>query len=46
MLHLEAEVYKNTSSLKSDMVGNLGEHISTSRWIMITQVFGELHFVF
>ena len=30
----------------SDRVGHLGEYISTSRWIMIVQIFGELHFVF
>lgn len=44
MLHLEVD--KNISSLKSDVAGNLGEHISTSRWIITAQIFGELHFFF
>lgn len=47
MLHLEAEIYRNIiRSLNPDMVGNWGEHISTSKWIMSMQIFGELHFVF
>lgn len=46
MFHLEAEIYKNINSLKSDTAGNLGEHISTSKWIMIMQIIGELYFVF
>lgn len=46
MLHLEAEIYKNINSLKSDTAGNLGEHISTSKRIMIMQIIGELYFVF
>lgn len=46
MFHPEAEIYENINSLKPDTVGNLGEHISTSRRIMIMQIIEELHFVF
>lgn len=41
MFYLEAKVYKNATSLTPDTVGNLGKHISISRWITIMQIFGE-----
>lgn len=35
MFRLEAEAYKNMSSLRPDPEGNLGKHISFLRWIVI-----------
>jgi hypothetical protein len=42
ILHLETKGYENITSLKPDTMGNLGKHISISRWIAIMQIFGEL----
>lgn len=46
MFCLEAKDFKNVIPLKPDTVGNLGKHISVSRWITLMQIFGESHFVF
>lgn len=46
VFYLEAKVYKSVTSLKPATVGNLGKHISISRWITIVWIFGESHFVF